>query len=72
MSPPILIDRVSIYTLLVRIHTLTRIISLNMPIELRKKIDKDRGDVPREGRGIESSAGKSSEAANQQKLVGDQ
>ena len=63
--------------------TLTEIISFSIPAELRKKIDMIRGDVPRSkyivslleaavSKGLNmnsSSAGKSSEAANQQKTM---
>ncbi|MFY9964797.1 MAG: hypothetical protein WBL44_14435 [Nitrososphaeraceae archaeon] len=62
---------------------MTEIISFSIPAELRRKIDTIRGDVPRskyivsllesilsKGLKIESSsAGKSSEATNQQKTT---
>jgi metal-responsive CopG/Arc/MetJ family transcriptional regulator len=63
---------------------MTEIISFSIPAELRRRIDVIRGDVSRSKYivsllesaiskhiSIESSAGKSSEAANQQKTVGD-
>ncbi|MGH9974761.1 MAG: hypothetical protein ACRD8Z_02850, partial [Nitrososphaeraceae archaeon] len=63
---------------------MTEIVSFSIPAELRRKIDVIRGNVPRSKYivsvlesavskhiSIESSAGKSSEDANQQKTVGD-
>jgi metal-responsive CopG/Arc/MetJ family transcriptional regulator len=63
---------------------MTEILSVSIPHELRIRIDKVRGLIPRStfiahlletalstGKGVETSAGKSSEAANQQKDVGD-
>jgi hypothetical protein len=64
---------------------MTEILTVSIPNELRTKIDKARGMVPRStyiaylleialstGKSIETSAGKSSEAANQQKEIGGQ
>lgn len=65
---------------------MTEIISISFPEELRKKIDMIRGDIPRskyivrlvestltnEKSFVDASAGKSSEAANQQKIAGAQ
>ncbi|MGC1131447.1 MAG: hypothetical protein WA941_01385 [Nitrososphaeraceae archaeon] len=63
---------------------MTEILSVSIPNELRLRIDKVRGLIPRStyiaylletalstGKGIETPAGKSSEATNQQKDVGD-
>ena len=63
--------------------TMTEIISFSIPAELKRKIDMIRGDIPRskyivglleaavsKGLNFKSpSAGKSSEATNQQKTV---
>jgi hypothetical protein len=63
---------------------MTEILSVSIPNELRLRIDKVRGLIPRStyiaylletalamGKDVETSAGRSSEATNQQKGVGD-